>query len=818
MSFSRSFRYRLIGALGVALMVAALYVWNVFEPVELLTHDARFLMRGYSLASSDVVVVGITQQCVNRIGELPWNRKVYADAIRELEAAGAEVIVMDIFFSTPAGEEEDAELEEAMAEAGNVILPVFSRVELERPHERPVVPVSILQENLPRFTKVAAGIGHINIPPALDRKCRAVPPAINYHGSTYHALGIEAAFEYLGRHNEPKTSTAFGGESRLVSVPVSDRGNLLINYSGQQATFDFWPLHRVLEGRIPDKLVHDKLVLVGQTALGQINADLVTTPVGEMFGVFVQGTLMDNILNREFVRRQGVLSTLLGIFAVSLLAALIFHRLSPMTAGLSWCLMNVVLIAVAATLFVVEAYFLDMVPVAVTLAGNLGVTVAVSLRESIRQAQSKERELLSILESSRVSVEGDSDDSISDTFLALMGRTIGADAVSLFFSESRRHWQWFSEDSQTLVRRDLECAVNWVEEKVAPVLLETAEPYLSNVPGQDRLLAEAALPVSCYVGIPLRVRGRVRGLLQFFGKRSSDVSPGREFSEKDMRLVNILSQQCALLAENARLLDGVRSKNAELQEALRHLQEAQDELVRSEKLSTIGQMASMIIHDMRGPLTVAGCYAAMAGDPDTEREEIAEYAGLIREEITRINAMAQEIMDFSRGRRQLNCREIDPGKLMEDVRKQASAELGSDRMVFQVSCDLDRQLFLDRDKVMRVLMNLVRNGAEAQKYTGTLRLTCKASGDHAELKVVDQGSGIPEEIREKMFDPFVTHGKAKGTGLGLAIARKVVEDHGGTIEVSSAQGEGTTFVIRFPLGKTFAPESGTQPQRQPDIV
>jgi signal transduction histidine kinase len=110
----------------------------------------------------------------------------------------------------------------------------------------------------------------------------------------------------------------------------------------------------------------------------------------------------------------------------------------------------------------------------------------------------------------------------------------------------------------------------------------------------------------------------------------------------------------------------------------------------------------------------------------------------------------------------------------------------------------DAQVRVDPNKLLRVLQNLVTNGAEAMPDGGTVRVICSCDGDSVEIRVSDEGPGIPEEIRESFFEPFVTHGKRSGTGLGTAIAKTLVEAHGGSIELT-ADSLGATFLITIPI-------------------
>ena len=106
---------------------------------------------------------------------------------------------------------------------------------------------------------------------------------------------------------------------------------------------------------------------------------------------------------------------------------------------------------------------------------------------------------------------------------------------------------------------------------------------------------------------------------------------------------------------------------------------------------------------------------------------------------------------------------------------------------------------MDEVKVKRAIFNLARNAAEAMTNGGEFRVLIERDDSHVVFRISDTGPGVPEEIRESLFESFVTQGKKEGTGLGLAIVKKIVEDHRGTIDFETTTGAGTTFILKFPL-------------------
>lgn len=258
-----------------------------------------------------------------------------------------------------------------------------------------------------------------------------------------------------------------------------------------------------------------------------------------------------------------------------------------------------------------------------------------------------------------------------------------------------------------------------------------------------------------------------------------------------------------LSRENAQLLSDLREKNAALESAMDDLREAQERVVHAERLSAIGRMMAMVVHDFRGPLAVvraAGVDVAREGHA-LPGDELRELGDTVREEADRMNEMCTELLETTRAgdgaaeRRQGN---------LDVVVEAALACVAEDASLLGVSIDArlgaPKPIALDENRMRRALLNLFYNALEAMPQGGVLRVESGAEGQSVFARVADTGVGIPDSIRERLFEPFVTAGKSHGSGLGLAVVKKVVEDHGGSIDVGKPEGGGTVFRIDLPVG------------------
>jgi signal transduction histidine kinase len=173
-------------------------------------------------------------------------------------------------------------------------------------------------------------------------------------------------------------------------------------------------------------------------------------------------------------------------------------------------------------------------------------------------------------------------------------------------------------------------------------------------------------------------------------------------------------------------------------------------------------------------------------------------ARIIREAVTKMDTMTRELVDFSRGKTELHLQLVHVSDLIEGLQP----EFAKCRPYIDVQTELvfQGQLQVDRHRLLRVFSNLIRNAREAMNTQpgSRLRFAAKQLDSVVRFEISDNGCGIPRELLPRIFEPFVTHGKANGTGLGLAISKAVVEAHHGSIAVSTSH-TGTTFQIDLPL-------------------
>jgi len=286
-------------------------------------------------------------------------------------------------------------------------------------------------------------------------------------------------------------------------------------------------------------------------------------------------------------------------------------------------------------------------------------------------------------------------------------------------------------------------------------------------------------PFLSELAVPVKVDDKVVAVINVEKKTVA------AFTEDDRRLVEILAEHLASALSRLRRVD----------ELERLVDERTRDLLDAERMAAAGSVASMVGHDLRGPLqTIKNAVYLIRRAPE-EMEELlktidnaVEYAAQMLEEIrhrTRESPLKTEPVDLAGLIR----------KAADDAALPPPIEL-----ILSLGEGLE-SISLDPMKIRRVLDNLIRNAVEAMLQGGSLTLSAEKRKDHIVIKVRDTGKGIPKEILPNLFKPFHTT-KPKGTGLGLAYCKRAVEAHGGTITAESREGEGTTFIITLPVKRS----------------
>jgi signal transduction histidine kinase len=278
--------------------------------------------------------------------------------------------------------------------------------------------------------------------------------------------------------------------------------------------------------------------------------------------------------------------------------------------------------------------------------------------------------------------------------------------------------------------------------------------------------------------LPLMARSGLVGMLVLGAPAPPRPAP---LEEAEVPAVAALASRAALAIEN-------------------HLYQA--ELIASERMAALGTMAGMLAHDFRGPLTVIRGYAEMLAGPAATPEEVRQRAGFIVDAVDRLERMTAETLDFAREGGRLVRRSVVLSRFLEDLAEDVGREFPGLTVRRHFTLAPQAAASLDADKILRVVGNIAANALDAMGGQGVFHIQASVepgpAGPLLRIGLADEGPGVPPDIRESLFQPFVTRGKKRGTGLGLAVARRFVEDHGGLIELEEG-GPGARFRILLPI-------------------
>jgi two-component system, NtrC family, sensor kinase len=234
------------------------------------------------------------------------------------------------------------------------------------------------------------------------------------------------------------------------------------------------------------------------------------------------------------------------------------------------------------------------------------------------------------------------------------------------------------------------------------------------------------------------------------------------------------------------------------------IRQAREDLIRQERISTIGRLSGSIVHDLRNPLAAIYGGAEMMVDADLPPGHMKRLAGNIYRASRRIQELLQDLLNVSRGKTAAPelCR-------LREVASAACDSLASAAEAQGVSISLfippEIEVPLERSRMERAFVNLIGNALEAMPDGGRVHISASIDGDSAVVTVEDTGPGIAPEIRPNLFQPFVSAGKRNGLGLGLALTRQTVIEHGGDMWVESEPGRGARFVFRLPGAQVCHP-------------
>jgi signal transduction histidine kinase len=271
----------------------------------------------------------------------------------------------------------------------------------------------------------------------------------------------------------------------------------------------------------------------------------------------------------------------------------------------------------------------------------------------------------------------------------------------------------------------------------------------------------------------------------------------RENSSVAISIIRSVSDM--VRSSNEHFLESLRARNLELEQANRALREAQEELLRKERLSTLGKFSSLILHDIRNPISVLRSLAELILLGPEERERVERNARKIIVESDRLNQLASELLDYSRGDIRLNPTIVRLEEFFGRLREAIEERYKARGIAIRMDVEYKGPVILDENRLFRVFLNLADNAWKAMPRGGELNIRVWKADGTLRAEVSDTGVGMSPEVQAKIFTPFFSSSEMGGTGLGMAIVKSIIEAHRGTVSFTSELKKGTTFRFCLPL-------------------
>ncbi|WP_134584204.1 CHASE2 domain-containing protein [Pseudomonas aeruginosa] len=700
-----------------------------------------------------ILVVAIDDRSLESLGRWPWPRSVHAELLDRLAAAGARSVLLDVIFSEPSSNpDSDRQLARSLCRAGNVLLPLL-RESVPRYGEPPreIPPTAPL-------AGCAAGIGHINVEADSDGTVRSVYLREGPLGQPRPLLAWQA-FADAGAMPMPMP-----GLDDMRNLPGWQRDHAIrIPFIGADAGFPSVPYVSVLRGEVPDRLLRDRLVLVGATAPGlgdryvtPLSASLGTTP-----GVEIQANILNGLLQqRTAVDLQPWLAALLSAASVALLLGLMLFRsrhallltlaCAALALGLSWALLlngwwwsplaSLVGLLLAYLIWswrrlnAVLAYFgwelarLDREPKVLPerasppRAGNDPLQNRIA---ALEQAVSRTR---------------DSRRFMADGLEGLPVATLICDPQGQILLANRKARDLFGGELRGAELRQR------LAELGHPSLAGGARPTLETLEAIEfRDHRERDLRLDLARLLPVESETAIGWLVSLI-----DLSAERDAERQRATLLRFLSHD--LRAPHSAIL------------ALLDVRPAEDEAGQ--------QVYRQIEQQVRRALGLTDAFVQLAkAESDAYRFEACMFTMLAMDAADQLWPLAQQ-------------KDIDLRRDWDD--------------------EQEPMVWADPGLLTRALFNLLENAVKYSPAGTVVSLSIRLEGDWLSCRIVDQGKGIAAAELPRLFSQYQRFASAEGSaglGLGLAMVKTVIDRHGGRIGCQSQVGQGTTFEIRLPLLK-----------------
>ena len=385
-----------------------------------------------------------------------------------------------------------------------------------------------------------------------------------------------------------------------------------------------------------------------------------------------------------------------------------------------------------------------------------------------------------------------------DLVLGMATELIGADTASIMLRERG------SDSLRILVSRGLPSRVVreteiHVGDGLAGLVAEDGKALILNTDELTGEIAKRAVrgdKIVSSIIVPVQLDGEVRGVVNVAKRRG-----GACFSVEDLSVLSTLANQASLVIQKIELLENLKEQVDILEATVQELQQAQAELMQSEKMGSIGLLAGGVAHEINNPLQVVTgrIELLLARKNDRVTQQTLQC---VLENTNRMTGIVSNLLSFSRHSSDGEMQEINVSAILDKTLALLEHQMVTDNIVIIRDLQELDPILGRPGQLQQVFTNLILNAYQAMQERGGGELTIKTSlqSDMVEVDITDTGPGIPQKHLDHLFEPFFsTKPEGKGTGLGLSIAYGIVQSHGGSIKVQSVEGRGTCFSVSLPI-------------------
>jgi signal transduction histidine kinase/CHASE2 domain-containing sensor protein len=830
---SQAFRATLILIFSVA-MVA---VVNWFVPsLSVASLNLLYRLRGAYTAPADIVIIGIDDYSLQtigqkigqtygqtfgrRLGQWPWPRSVMASALDKLTQARARAVGLDVIYAEPSTPEEDRRLSESIARNGRVVLPaqLYESASKENPTTRTI---SWLLP-LPEFVKAARAVGHAHVSPDIDGMARGVQLSkADDRAERRWALGLEvvrvAEQTPSADLDEKPGLLRFGayrilapdegGGSTIPGVSVIRQNEMMINYAGPAGSFRYYSIADLIDGKIPPSNLTDKIALIG--AVAESMGDTRVVPFmhygdersqggREMPGVEIHANIINTIRSGLSFRSLPDWMAFVAALVIILLSAWTIRRFDGWSQIL---ILAVIFLSILMGSFVAFSRYLIIPPLPAMLTGFLAV-IPLMLNRSLSASRELDVKLEALVSQRKGFLSGDGQSGAG--FLDKQSR-LGLPrslpwklrAVDDLTTRLLTHMSFinriFSSMGEGVLVTDMMGRIAFANHE-AMRLFGCAEHEITGAKFIDFLVKRGAID-------PKRLREAVKSVAE---GRIAQLEV--EIQSAEPGYYSLLLSALATNPEPP--IDPLEERDIPSAGAIGVVALISDITKRVELDRIKTETLQLVSHELRTPLTsIQGLSDALIKFP-VAADEANEMLRIIHSDAVRLGEMINRYLDITRlesGAQSLRLSQVACQQLVAGCIRNLSvfaSERGI-RLVSRVGPFMPA-LHVDAQLLTQAVNNLLSNAIKYSPPGSEITVSADFNQSNVMIHVQDQGFGVPEEAREKIFEKFYrldrdADSTAVGAGLGLPLVKEIVERHGGRVSVESAPMKGSRFTIHLPL-------------------